>query len=102
MDADNKQATIAIELCHTDLLQQQYYFEKFRELEKLFQQTIGENWQWELHTIDEDGKQVSRICKILKNVNVFDKADWSAIISFLKPRILAMDSFWNLVKETFE
>jgi hypothetical protein len=102
MDADNKQATIAIELRHTDLLQQQYYFEKFRELEKLFQQTIGENWQWELHTIDEDGKQVSRIGKILKNVNVFDKADWPAIISFLKPRMLAMDSFWNLVKETFE
>ncbi len=101
MDVDNKQAIISIELRHADLLQQQYYFEKFRELEKLFQQTVGENWQWELHTIDEDGKQVSRIGTILKNVNVFDKADWPAIISFLKPRILAMDSFWNLAKETF-
>src|SRR5687768_2077567 len=78
MDADNKQATIAIELRHTDLLQQQYYFEKFRELEKLFQQTIGEKWQWELHTIDEDSKQVSRIGTILKNVNIFNTADWPA------------------------
>jgi hypothetical protein len=102
MDAGKKQATIAIELRHADPLLQQYYFEKFRELEKLFQQMTGEAWQWELNTFDEDGKQVSRIGTILKGVNVFNTADWPAIISFLKPRMLALDSFWSLVKETFE
>jgi len=100
MDVDNKSATIAIELRHADVLLQKYYFEKFRELEKLFQQTIGENWQWELHVIDEDDKPVSRIGTILKEVNVFDTADWPAIISFFKPRIQALDNFWSLVKET--
>jgi hypothetical protein len=102
MDADNKQATIAVELRHADPVQQQYYFEKFRALETLFQQAIGENWQWELLSIDEDGKPVSRISTGLKRVNVFDTADWPAIISFLKPRILALDHFWSLVKETFD
>jgi hypothetical protein len=56
MDADNSQATIAIELHHPDPLVQQHYFEKFRKLEKLLHQTMGENWQWQLHTADEDGK----------------------------------------------
>lgn len=102
MDADNKQATIAIELRHTDPLEQQYYFEKFKELQKLFQQTVGEDWQWELHAIDEDGKPVSRIGTLVKNVNVFDKADWPVIISFLKSRMLALDNFWTMVKEGFE
>lgn len=101
MDADSSKATIAIEMRHTDLLEQQYYFEKFRELQKLFQQTIGEDWQWELHAIDEDGKQVSRIGTLVQNVNIFNTADWPAIISFLKPRMLALDDFWTLVKEGF-
>lgn len=102
MDADSKQATIAIELRHDDPIQQQYYFEKFRELENLFRQTAGESWQWELHTMDEDGKLVSRISSRLKGVNIFDTADWPAIISFLKPRLLVLDNFWTLVKEGFE
>jgi hypothetical protein len=101
MDVDNKQATIAIELRHTDLAEQQYYFQKFRKFEKLIHQSVGENWHWQLHTTDEDGKTVSRIATVLKEVNIFNTADWSAIISFLKPRIIALDRFWNLVKEGF-
>ncbi|MGZ8559766.1 MAG: DUF4268 domain-containing protein [Chitinophagaceae bacterium] len=102
MDADNRQATVAIELRHDDLLMQQFYFEKFRELEKVFEQIMNEPWQWEPDIIDEDGKQVSRISAVLKGVNVFNTSDWPLIISFLKPRILALDTFWALVKDSFE
>lgn len=102
MDADNDKATIAIELRHPDPLIQQHYFEKFRSLEKLLHQVIGENWQWQLHDIDEDGKLVSRIGTQLKNVNVFHVNDWPAIISFLKPRMLALDIFWNMAKDGFD
>jgi hypothetical protein len=102
MDADNRQATIAIELRHPDPELRKEYFEKFAALKKLLEQRTGEKWKWESLIIDEDGKQVSRIGTTSKEVNVFDTADWPAIISFLKPRILALDNFWNLVKETFE
>ena len=102
MDADNDKATIAIELSHPDPLIQQHYFEKFRSVEKLLHETIRENWQWKLHGIDEDGKLVSRIGTQLKNVNVFNVSDWPAIISFLKPRILALDDFWNTIKDGFD
>lgn len=102
MDADGTKATIAIELRQADPLQQQYYFEKFRELKNLFRQKIEENWQWELHRIDEDGKLISRISSELEGVSVFNTADWPAIISFLKPRMLALDNFWSLVKEGFD
>jgi Domain of unknown function (DUF4268) len=102
MDADNNRATIAIELRHPDPLVQLLYFEKFRSLEKLLHQTVGEIWQWQLRHTDEDGKQVSRIGTQLRNVNVFDINDWPAIISFLKPRILALDNFWMMVKDGFD
>lgn len=102
MDADSTQASIAIELHHTDPLQQQYYFQKFRELETIFHQTVGNDWYWLPHTLDEDGKNVTRIISELKDVTIFNSADWPAIISFLKLRILALDKFWNLVKEGFQ
>lgn len=101
MDADDKQASIAIELRHPELSVRRDYFEKLRELEKLLHQTTGEAWQWELQVMDEDDRQVSRISKQLKAVNIFDVNDWPAIISFLKPRMLALDAFWAIVKQRF-
>ena len=79
-----------------------YYFEKFIALKKMFGQITEEKWNWESSAIDEDNKHVSRISATLKGVNVFNAADWPAIISFLKPRILALDTFWTSVKEGFE
>jgi len=102
MDAGENEATIAIELRHPDASQQARYFGKFRKFENLMYQTLGEKWQWQLQVIDEDGKPVSCIGTQLQDVNVFNSRDWPAIISFLKPRIIALDAFWNLVKEEFE
>jgi len=102
MDAGKDKATIAIELCHPDPSVQRHYFEKCRSLEKLLHQTLGENWEWQLHISDEEGKLISRIGTQLKNVNIFDDKEWPAIISFLKPRMLALDSFWSIVKDAFD
>jgi hypothetical protein len=102
MDANNKEATIAIEMQHPDPELQQLYFEKFHQLQSFFDETVGEKWNWELHIIDEDGKTVSRIGTVLKGVNIFNSVDWPLIISFLKPRMIALDSFWAMVKDGFE
>ena len=102
MDADNVKATIAIELRHTDRATQEHYFEKSRQVKEYFHQTMGENWQWQLHDTDEDGRLVSRISTEINNVNMLNVNAWPAIISFLKPRMLALDIFWNMVKESFE
>jgi hypothetical protein len=102
MDADNQKATIAIELRHTDTQKQQFYYEQFVALKKVLEDITTEKWKWELLTVDEDNKQVTRIGTTLPGVNIFTQADWPAIISFLKPRILALDTFWASVKDNFE
>jgi hypothetical protein len=102
MDADTKQASISIELRHADPLLQQQYFEQLLQLKNLLEQATGEGWQWQLHKPDEDGNMVSKICTTLANINIFNNADWPTIISFLKPRILALDRFWDAVKDGFE
>ena len=102
MDVDKDRAGIAIELRHPDPEQRQRYYKRLGELKSLFRETVGEEWVWQFSVRDEDGKEVSRIGTNLENVNLFNMEDWPAIISFLKPRIIKLDSFWSMVKEGME
>lgn len=102
MNADSKRAYIAIELSHPDIEMQELLFDQFQEHKTMLQAIVGEEWEWALHTTDESGRMVSRIYKELYPVNVFNKEDWPEMISFLKPRIIALDEFWSDAKYSFE
>jgi hypothetical protein len=102
MDADTRQASISIELSHKDPGLRQLYFEQFRELEKLLHLELGEIWDWEPQYGGGDGRVVSRIYKTLDGVNLFQKEDWPTLISFFKPRIIALDGFWSAARYSFE
>lgn len=102
MQADKKLASIAIEMTQPDLEIQQMFFEQFGAMKELLHSTVGEEWTWELHTSDEYGKEVSRIYTELKGVNVFNQDDWPALISFFKPRMIALDAFWSDAKYSFD
>ena len=102
MQADTKKASIAIELAHPDPEIQEMFLEKFRKLRLVLKDALQEEWTWALHIQDESGKTISRIYKELKPVNVMSQDDWPQIISFFKPRIIALDEFWNNAKEEFE
>jgi hypothetical protein len=102
MDVTNEEAAVSIELKHPDLTNQDFYFEKFQQARNILEDIVGEKWQWLPHQNDEDGATVSRITTKLPGVNIFNEADWPAIISFLKPRIMALDEFWEIVKDIME
>lgn len=101
MSAENNTAEIAIELNHPDTGIQELYFEQFKELKAVLQNTLQEEWDWALHTYD-NGKVVSKISKTLPKVSVFNRNDWPSLISFFKPRIIALDEFWSMAKYSFE
>ena len=102
MNADNKTASIAIEITHKDEALQALYFEQFSQLKNIFQSTLNESWIWLLHTNDDYGKTISRIYTSIENINIFNKEDWPQLISFFKPRIIALDEFWSNAKYAFE
>ncbi len=102
MHADNKNASIAIELTHPDTDIQELFFEQFAELNNILHEYLGEEWEWDLHTTNSEGVTISRIYKELPNVNVFNQDDWPALISFFKPRIIALDEFWSGAKYSFD
>ena len=102
MDAGTADAQIAIVLSHTDSDIRQLYFEQFMHIKHLLHDELGEEWQWEVSSKDEYDRPVSRIYKQLHNVNVFQKEDYPALISFFKQRIMALDSFWDTAKYVFD
>ncbi len=102
MEAEKNFASVGIELTHGDLELQQLFFEQLHSLQKLLESETEEKWDWELHHEDEFGKITSRVRVILHDVNVMNEADWPELITFLKPRIIALDAFWTNVKPAFE
>jgi len=101
MDADNTRAVIAIEISHPQEEQRLHYYNRFVFLKKILNTTTGYHWQWN-GAIETNHKTTSSISQQLDGVNILNQADWPAIISFLKPRIIALDAFWDLVKDGFE
>ena len=102
MNADNKKAAVAIELNHKDDGIRQLYFEQFAQFINLLRESTGEEWSWQLNATDENGRPVARIGTEQQGVSIFKKEDWPALISFFKPRIIALDAFWSSVKYGFE
>ena len=102
MQADKHRATIAIELAHPDADIQELFFEQFKELKNILNAAVGEAWEWQLHMTDDYGKTTSRIYTKMDGVSIFNKADWPALISFFKTRIIALDDFWSVAKYSFD
>ncbi|MCC3151797.1 DUF4268 domain-containing protein [Hymenobacter sp. BT770] len=102
MQADNRRATIAIELTHPDAGIRELFYEQFVELKALLHEALGEEWSWEAEATDAVGLPYSRIYIELSPANLFNREDWPALISFFKPRIMALDAFWADAQYTFE
>jgi hypothetical protein len=102
MQADNRRASIGIELTQPDAGVRELFFEQFQELKTMLHETLGEPWRWELHVTDANGLPLSRIYAEMQPINLFNRDDWPALISFFKPRIMALDEFWSGAQYAFE
>lgn len=101
MDAGKERSSIAIEMRHPDTGDREQVFGKLERLKTIFHEIAGPGWKWEKSCIDEDGRLVSRVVADLHSVNVINVSDWPTIISFLKPRLVALDKFWHIAKDHF-
>lgn len=102
MDANNKQATIGIQITHPDTTERHLVFEQMEGLRSILHSELQEEWNWQRDAYDENGKTISLVSASLEGVNIFNRETWPQLISFFKPRIIALDAFWDLVKDAFE
>ena len=101
MDAGPSSASIGITLEHRDMGLQQLYFEQFLEFKTLLHAALEEEWVWQLH-VPVNGKVISRIYKELESVSVLNREQWPELISFFKPRMIALDGFWENARYSIE
>lgn len=102
MEAGPKSASIAITLEHRDAGIRELYFEQFLELKELLHSTLEEEWDWQQNVEQPDGRIISQIIQVLPNVSIFNKDQWPDLILFFKPRMIALDSFWENARYSFE
>ena len=101
LDADNKQATISIQLLHKDEGIRSLYYEQFLEFKTLFHAILEEEWIWEESAFDNHGKEHASIY-IATNGNIFDKDQWQEMFAFLKNRLIKLDEFWSDAIDIFK
>jgi hypothetical protein len=101
MDAGREKAFIGIVITQPDKEQQQELFTQLLEVKKNLQSELQEEWVW-MAQVYEEGKLTSKTFIEKTGVNILKKEDWPELISFFKPRIIALDRFWNTVKYGFE
>ncbi|RTQ49226.1 DUF4268 domain-containing protein [Hymenobacter gummosus] len=102
LHADNRRATVSIDITHPDAGLRELFFAQFEELRLMLEETSGDAWMWEAEATDEYGKPISRIYQELVPVNMFNRDDWPRLISFFKPRIVALDEFWSTAQYAFD
>lgn len=102
MDAEQKYVSIAIEIEHPDSDIRDLLFQQFEAFKLLLENALNETWQWQPFATNAFGKEVAKITCVLPQVSVYNQQQWPDIITFLKPRIMALDEFWSVVKPVFE
>lgn len=102
MHADMKKAYISIELNNQNLSLQQSHWDQLLQLKPLLESELQEQWEWHPMIHDEYGKIISQVRKEFKPVSIFNKDDWPGLISFFKPRMIALDTFWSVARYSFE
>ena len=101
MEIENTTATIAIELSHPEKAERENARSKLDSLQADLEAVMGEHWQWQIQA-EKDGRITDRFYTTLSPVNMMERSDWPALISFFKPRIIALDRFWTDSRFIFE
>lgn len=102
MEATRSEARISVEIMQRDPVYSKKLYEQLVLLRGDFESTMQETWIWEPASVNDTNMPLSRLYTDLKNVNVLKEDDWPTIISFLKPRIILLDQFWNNNRMIFE
>lgn len=102
MDADRNQASIWIEINNPSIQDQARMYERLSQLKPMLESHVGEPWHWHSLETDATGHTKSSVGITKSGLNILNRAHWSDITAFLKPRMLALDAFWAQAQYAFE
>ncbi|RYG06290.1 MAG: DUF4268 domain-containing protein [Chitinophagaceae bacterium] len=99
--ADDKTASLTVELSNPDPGVQQMLFTQIMNDRQMLESFTNEKWIWTPSVVTGGGNIISLFSQELREVNVYVKSDWPAIISFFKPLLTGLDLFWSEQKDFY-
>ncbi len=102
MDANMLEATIAIVLTQHDGQQLAQQYALLTQLKTVLETHTAEAWIWQPPMPDAWGRLNAMVLKTLPHAGIMHRDHWPQLISFFKPRIMALDAFWSEAKHAFE
>ncbi|UPL48338.1 DUF4268 domain-containing protein [Hymenobacter sublimis] len=101
MRTENRRASVGLELLHPDADIRALQFEQLQALHNMLPAVPGQEWEWQPEA-EENGQLLSRVQQELCGVSPLNREDWPALISFFKPRLIALDEFWSQARYPLE
>lgn len=101
-DADQKKVSISIELTHPDADVRALFYEQLLLFKNMLHNALGEEWEWLPDSINTQSVPIAKVFAERAGLSIYNQQQWPEMISFLKPRIIALDEFWINVKPVFE
>lgn len=101
MEADREVASLCIDLQFLDDGIRAIYYEQFTEFQKILNERLEGEMNWQEHFAHSNGKTISRISVNLKGADLYKKEDWPAMHAFLKSNFINLENFWAEFSEVF-
>jgi len=73
-------------------------FVKIKELEMLYQESLGKGWIWDEQFKTESSKEVCAIYKQIDQVNIYNKNNWTQIFDFFGTEMLKLEKAYVELK----
>lgn len=99
---DTKVAQVGIDLETRNMDKRIELYEKLESVKKILEKFMGDNMNWELDYIRENGKSVSRIYLEKQGVNIYDSGTWPAAHEFMYRKMCKLEEFYEEYRDFFK
>lgn len=101
MDALQNSVRIALEFRHARAERRTLFLSHFEAQKSFFESMAGTGWITIPEYEQEGGKKITAIFQQQEQLHIHNPEHWPAIISFFKPRIIALDRWWSYTRDSF-
>lgn len=101
MFTQERTVQIGIEFRHASPQHRDTAMAHFISQQAFFQSVAGNGWMMDEAFVAEGGNTIATVYQSKNGLSVLNKEQWPEIISFLKPRIIALDAWWSFAKDDF-
>ena len=101
IELENRTCTTGMLINHPDTTERLEFFLKLQSFAVMLPAVEDPGWIWTEDVSDDDSRMISRIYSRLEGYSVYNRDHWPQLISFIKPRLVALDIFWTDIKDQF-